>query len=94
MYYGPELISGLLLAWAAKQHIHIQHSNQVNHSKMRMLRDITEQYDMSGYHSIIGAASMKFKPLLTNGCINTIMNVQIWHWAVLPRNSDWPWLLN
>ena len=38
--------------------------------------------------------SMKFKPLLPNGCINTIMNVQIWHWTVLPRNSDWPWLLN
>jgi len=52
---------------------------------MRMLGDITEQYDMNGYRSIIGTASMKFKPLLPSGCINIIMNVQIWHWAVLPE---------
>ena len=37
---------------------------------------------------------MKFRTLQHNGCINTIINVQTWHWAVLPRNSDWPWLLN
>jgi len=29
-----------------------------------------------------------------NGIINTIINVQTWHWAEFPRNSDWPGLLN
>ncbi len=44
---------------------------------------------------------LKFKGLQRNGCINrpkgiprTVINVQAWHWAALPRNSDWPWLLN
>jgi hypothetical protein len=49
---------------------------------------------MSGYRSIIGRVLTKFKSLRQSGCINITINVQIWHWAASPRNSDWPWLLN
>jgi hypothetical protein len=37
---------------------------------------------------------MKFRSLQRDGCIKITINVQTWHWAALPRNSDWPWLLN
>jgi hypothetical protein len=50
--------------------------------------------DTSGYRSINGIAFTKFRTLQHKGYINTIINVRIWHWAVLPQNSDWPWLLN
>ena len=33
---GLELISARLMEWAAKHHIHIVHTNQINHNKMRM----------------------------------------------------------
>jgi hypothetical protein len=61
---------------------------------MRMWSALTVPSDTNGYHSIIGKALTKFKTLQRDGCINAIINVQIWHWAALPRNSDWPWLFN
>ena len=61
---------------------------------MRMWSVLIVPSGMSGYRSITGKAWKKFKTLQRDGCVNTMINVQTWHWAVLPQNSDWPWLLN
>ena len=46
---------------------------------------------MNGCRSTIGAILMKFEITPPNGCGDTTMNVQIWHWAALPLNSGLPW---
>jgi hypothetical protein len=61
---------------------------------MPMWNDLIAPSDANGYLNIIGKALIKFRSLQQSGCINITINVQIWNWVALPRNSHWPWLLN
>jgi len=79
---------------AEKHQIHIQHIQPGKPQQNAHVNGLIVPSDTNGYLSITGTALMKFKSLQHTGYINTIINVQIWHWAALPRNSDWPWLLN
>jgi putative transposase len=91
---GPELISGRLIEWAVKQKIHIQHIQpgkpQQNAHVERFNRTVRYEWLSQHYWESIN----EVQEFATQWCINTIINVQTWHWAASPRNSDWPWLLN
>lgn len=51
----------------------------------RMIRNLDQIIAWRGKPSIIRADN---GPELVSG------RLMIWHWAALPRNSDWPWLFN
>ena len=91
---GPELVSSRLMEWAVKLKSTYIISNLANHSKIRMWNALTVPWDMNGYLSISGKILTQFRCSQQSGCINITINVQIWHWAASPRNSDWSWLLN
>jgi len=64
------------------------------HSKMLMLKDLTEQFATNGCHNINGRAWKRFKSLPPGGCGHITMTVPIWPWVYLHRSRNWPWLHN
>ena len=44
--------------------------------------------------SICGKTWSRFAKRRPTGCVLTITRARIWHWAVLPQSSGWPWPLS
>ena len=68
--------------------------NQATHSKMPMLKDLTEQFATNGCHNITGRAWKRFKSLPPGGCGHITIIVRIWLWVDLHLSRNWPQLHN
>ena len=91
---GPELVSGRLMEWAAKHQIHIQHIQpgkpQQNAYVERFNRTVRYEWLSQHYWQSVD----EVQDFATRWMYKYNNQRQTWHWAALPRNSDWPWLLN
>jgi transposase InsO family protein len=83
---GPEYISEVLKAWAAKQEITLGYIQPGNPQQNAYL---TERYVTIGWLIICLARWRSAKSLQHNGCGFITMSGPIWRWMVIPQSSIW-----